>query len=53
MGIYGHWIVSVTESMQRDFPEWPYMVVGSSVSRKACNEVFLNGHIWLLDSQYH
>ena len=30
-----------------------YTVVGSSVSRKACDEVFLNGHIWLLDRQCH
>ena len=27
-GICGRWIVSVTESMRRGFPEWPYMVVG-------------------------
>ena len=27
------------------------MAVGSSVSRKVCDEVFLNGHIWSLDSQ--
>ena len=49
MSIYGRWIVSVTGSMQQGFP----MVIGSSVSRKACDEVFLNGHIWSLDSQYH
>ena len=53
MGIYGRWIVSVTESMQRSFPEWACMVVGSTVSRKACDKVFLNGHIWSLDSQCH
>ena len=29
------------------------MVVGSSVSRKQCDEVFLNGHIWSLDGQCH
>ena len=29
------------------------MVVGSSVSQKACDEVFLNGHIWSLGSQCH
>ena len=34
-------------------PNLPYTVVGSSVSWKACNEVFLNGHIWLLDRQCH
>ena len=30
-----------------------YMVVGSSVSRKPCDKVFLNGHIWSLDRQSH
>ena len=30
-----------------------YMVVGSSVSRKPCDKVFLNGHIWSLDRQCH
>ena len=29
------------------------MVVGSSVSQKASDEVFLNCHIWLLDCQCH
>ena len=29
----------------------PYMVIGSSVSRKECDEVFLECHIWLLDRQ--
>ena len=27
------------------------MVVGLSVSRKACDKVFLSGHIWSLDRQ--
>ena len=31
MAIYGRWIVSVTESMWQSFPEWTYMVVGSSM----------------------
>ena len=29
------------------------MVVGSSVSRKPCDKVFLSGHIWSLDRQCH
>ena len=29
----------------------PYMVIGSSVSWKACDRVFLDGHIWSLDCQ--
>ena len=29
----------------------PYMVVGSSVSQKAFDEVFMNCHIWSLDHQ--
>ena len=29
------------------------MVVGSSVSRKECDEVFLECHIWSLDRQCH
>ena len=29
----------------------PYMVVGSSVSRITCDEVFLKYHIWSLDCQ--
>ena len=29
------------------------MVVGSSVSWKECDEVFLECHIWSLDRQYH
>ena len=29
------------------------MVVGSSVSRKECDEVFLKCHIWSLDRQCH
>ena len=29
------------------------MVVGSLVSRKQCDEVFLNHHIWSLDCQCH
>ena len=32
--IYGRLIVSVTESMWQSFPEWPYMVVGLSMSQK-------------------
>ena len=28
---YGCWIISVTENMRQSFPEWPYMVVRSSV----------------------
>ena len=28
--------------------EFPYMVVGSSMSRKVCDEVFLNGHIMMV-----
>ena len=31
----------------------PYMVVGSSVSRKMFDEVFLNRHIWSFDRQCH
>ena len=31
----------------------PYMVVGLSVSWKACDKVFLNSHIWSLDRQCH
>ena len=30
-----------------------YMVVGLSLSWKACDKVFLNGHIWSLDRQCH
>ena len=30
-----------------------YMVVSSLVSRKTCDKVFLNGHIWSLDCQCH
>ena len=30
-----------------------YMVVGSLVSQKQCDEVFLNHHIWSLDCQCH
>ena len=32
-------------------PNLPYMVVGSSVSQKASDKVFLNCHIWSLDCQ--
>ena len=39
--------------MRRSFPEVPYMVVGSSVLRKECDEVFLECHIWSLDRQCH
>ena len=31
----------------------PYVVVGSSVLGKECDEVFLKCHIWLLDRQCH
>ena len=51
--IYSRWIVSVTETMWRSFPGVPYTVVGSSVSRKTCDEVFLECHIRLLDRQCH
>ena len=34
-------------------PNPPYMAVGSSVSRKQYDEVFLNRHIWSLDGQCH
>ena len=37
--------------MWRSFPELPYMFVGSSVSRKECDEVFPNCHICSLDRQ--
>ena len=40
MAIYGCWIISVTDCIPQSFPEWPYMVVGSSVSREACVKVF-------------
>ena len=29
----------------------PYMVIGSSMSQKACDKVFLNSHIWSLGCQ--
>ena len=50
------WIPNLISSCvtQVLFSIWnlPYMVVGSSVSQKACDKVFLNNHIWSLDYQY-
>ena len=45
ISMYGHWIVSVIENMQQSFPEVLYMVVGSSVLRKACDKVLLKCHM--------
>ena len=50
IAIYVRWIVSVAERMSRSFPELPYMFVGSSVSRKQCDEVFPSRHIWSLSA---
>ena len=38
IAIYGHWIVSVTENVWQNFPELPYMVVGSSISWDTCEK---------------
>ena len=34
-----------------NIPDLPYTVIGSSVSRITCDEVFLKCHIWSLDRQ--
>ena len=46
-------LLRVTRPLRLGSGDKTRMVIGSLVSQRACDEVFLNGHVRLLDHEYH